>query len=61
MKIKIYYDLCDGVDCNACIDVCPQNIFIAKEDGTIGIENEENCAYCKTCKDNCPLNCLTFI
>jgi NAD-dependent dihydropyrimidine dehydrogenase PreA subunit len=59
VKLIIDYDSCKGIECGICIDACPMDIFIKKND-TIDInpKNEDECTFCEMCIERCPVNCI---
>lgn len=57
-KITINYDVCEGVDCEECVDVCPMEILVLDGD-KIKIQNIDDCNECEACMDVCPNECIT--
>lgn len=57
-KITINHDLCEGADCEECVDVCPMEILVLDGD-KIKIQNTDDCNECEACMDVCPNECIT--
>lgn len=54
---------CEG--CQACIEICPRNVFESRETGKDDaekptIEDEDVCLACMSCQDVCPSNSITL-
>ena len=56
-KITINPEKCESVNCGECVDVCPMEILILKNNKII-IQNEDECSQCETCVDVCPNECI---
>ena len=57
MGVKINYDLCKGIDCGECVNVCPMDVFEVDGDKVI-VAKEDECTYCGVCLDSCPNNAI---
>jgi ferredoxin len=51
-RLSFLEDTC--TDCGLCVDICPNQVIIKKEQG-IGI-----CVQCRSCANWCPTGALTF-
>lgn len=52
----IYSDLCSG--CNACVDVCPDDVFDRVPGGSPVIARQLDCQTCYLCEAYCPSDAL---
>jgi NAD-dependent dihydropyrimidine dehydrogenase PreA subunit len=52
-NVTIDYDKCDGANCAECVDICPMEVFLIKEDKIL-IQNTDKCSLCEVCMDVCP-------
>lgn len=53
--LKFNQDKCVG--CGMCVEVCPHNVFIVKENKA-AIVNKDSCMECGACAKNCPFNAI---
>lgn len=59
VRLIIDYDICNGTDCSICIDTCPVNVFLEKNDIVdVEPEKEDECTFCGVCLERCPVNCI---
>lgn len=58
-KITINYKKCENIDCAECVDICPMEILLLKNN-KIFIQNETECSQCDACIDVCPNECITL-
>jgi NAD-dependent dihydropyrimidine dehydrogenase PreA subunit len=56
VTLKLDREKCVG--CGMCLKVCPQEV-IARDNGSITIENRDACMECGACAMNCPTEALT--
>ena len=47
-----------GVECNRCVDACPEGINL--HDIALGKTTINDCSKCKACSDVCPAHAITF-
>ncbi|MCG3225940.1 MAG: 4Fe-4S binding protein [Candidatus Heimdallarchaeota archaeon] len=45
--------------CEACIDICPENVYELVNDVSVPVRKEE-CTDCGLCIDECPSECIDF-
>ena len=57
VKVTINQDKCSK--CYTCLDVCPMEVFVKKDDGHVEPENEKECVACRACEAQCPESCIT--
>jgi NAD-dependent dihydropyrimidine dehydrogenase PreA subunit len=60
MPVKIDTGVCVG--CNACVEVCPIDVFIpsAKKGDAPIILHADECWYCGCCANDCPTGAMKF-
>lgn len=46
--------------CNVCVDICPEDVFMATKQGPI-IKYPEECWYCGSCVQDCHLDCIRIV
>ncbi len=49
-------DLC--IECNACVQICPTDVFDAVPGGVPVIARQEDCHTCMSCELHCPVDAL---
>lgn len=57
-KIEIDLATCNG--CASCVDVCPMEILVLREEKAFP-EREENCMICKVCEVECPTQSIRVL
>jgi NAD-dependent dihydropyrimidine dehydrogenase PreA subunit len=55
VTIKLDEEKCKG--CGMCINVCPHEVFIMKED-KVQIADKDSCMECGACANNCPFSAI---
>ena len=51
--------LCQHCDEPACVEVCPEEAIINRDDGIVAL-NDEKCTGCRLCLDECPYDAIEF-
>ncbi len=46
--------------CGRCVEVCPFDVFLQKEDGFFEVAHPERCVECGACKLNCRGDAIIF-
>ncbi len=57
MDTPIRFEEAECVQCGACVSVCPLEVFVRHEDGSISMDLKR-CVLCKTCITMCPHGAL---
>lgn len=55
--IKIDNDECTG--CDACVDVCPADVYSLNDDDIAQASNVNDCIECAACDGVCPADAIT--
>lgn len=53
-------DISKCIDCELCVEVCPQNVFARSEDRTYRVQHGEKCIECGACVLNCRGGAISF-
>jgi NAD-dependent dihydropyrimidine dehydrogenase PreA subunit len=55
IQVEISEERCSGISaCGKCVQVCPVNIFAAKGDRPLVVEeNQDECTLCDLCLEGC--------
>jgi NAD-dependent dihydropyrimidine dehydrogenase PreA subunit len=56
-KVNINQNKCTG--CGACVDICPNSVFVMGDDGKSKVKNESACVACRACVGACPTEAIT--
>ncbi len=53
--INIDYSRCTGLECGKCVDTCPRNVFMFKDNKLIVRDDKVlECTLCRLCEEICP-------
>jgi electron transport complex protein RnfB len=63
IEIRIESSKCQkAAGCDVCLRICPADVFSPKGEHVVTIfDNEDECAFCGLCVDQCPGQCIDLI